>query len=174
MEIKFKQITLNKEEDFYLIEGWDNNEEIKYHIRPNFNEGEIPFITAKEIKDAFKSDNNKKSYMIICDGKKVGYISIDRNFSHLYNNTHEETSWIGICIGEKAYRGKGIGEVAMTYLEKVSKKLKAKRIELGVFSYNEKAIKLYKKMGYKVIGEVDNFVYYEGRWHKDIRMEKYI
>ena len=37
----------------------------------------------------------------------------------------------------------------MEQIKKIAKKEQVKRIELNVFSFNENAIKLYKKLGYK-------------------------
>lgn len=173
MNIEFNQVYKRDEEDFKLIAGWDNDKEIRYFIRPNFSEGEIENITPEEIIEAFEDNENKKIFMIACDNKKVGYINIDTDFNYLYKK-EKKSAWIGICIGDKEYRGRGISKIAMNYLEELGKSLGINRIELGVFEYNERAIDLYKKVGYKKIGEIDDFVYYKGRWHKDIRMEKYI
>lgn len=49
-----------------------------------------------------------------------------------------------------------------------------KRIELGVFEFNQQAQKLYQKLGYKEIGRIDNFTYWQGKMWTDIRMEKYL
>lgn len=43
-----------------------------------------------------------------------------------------------------------------------------------MFEYNTKAINFYEKNGYRAIGKSENFVYYNGNWYSDIRMEKQI
>lgn len=171
VEIKFRKIKSTDEEYFKLIANWDNDEEIKYYIRPNFKEGELDNITAKDIKSSIEVSDSKNTFIILSDDKKIGYVSIDTDFNHLYNNK-TKSSWIGICIGEKDYRDKGFGKICMEYLEKISKEKGVNRIELGVFSYNTRAKKLYEKMGYTTIGEIQDFVYYKGKWYSDIRMEK--
>ena len=70
------------------------------------------------------------------------------------------SAWIGINIGEASARGKGIGTQAMQFLEKEITEMGLKRIELGVFEFDQNAINLYKKMGYKEIGRIDKFTYY--------------
>ncbi len=50
---------------------------------------------------------------------------------------------------EEEFRGRGLGEKAMSMLEDKVKELKGSRIGLHVFGFNERAIKLYKKMGYE-------------------------
>lgn len=173
MDIKFIEINENDFEDFELIAHWDNQSDIKYLIRPNFTKGEMDDIKVESIINGFKSNGNKKIYIISCDDKKIGYISIDTDFFGLYKK-EKNSVWIGICIGESEYRGRGIAKKAMGYIEEISKQLNQKRIELGVFEYNKIAIELYKTMGYEKIGEHKNIVYYNGTWHSDIRMEKYI
>ncbi|WP_100402900.1 GNAT family N-acetyltransferase [Bacillus sp. FJAT-42315] len=54
------------------------------------------------------------------------------------------------------------------------KKQGIKRIELGVFEFNKQAQKLYQKLGYKEIGRIENFTYWQGEMWTDIRMEKYV
>ncbi|MCT1905441.1 GNAT family N-acetyltransferase [Oceanobacillus sojae] len=49
-----------------------------------------------------------------------------------------------------------------------------KRIELGVFEFNIAGQKLYQKLGYKEIGRIKDFTYYQNKMWSDIRMEKYV
>ena len=173
MNIKFREI---KEEDvfaFELIAKWDNQDEIKYLIRPNFNEGEMDSISASDLLLTFRANPNKHVYIIQDKEKKIGYVSIESNFTKLYKK-EDNSSWISICVGDSQYRGLGVGKVAMEFLEEKSKELNNNRIELGVFDYNTNAIEFYKKVGYEPIGQNREFIYYNGKWHNDIRMEKYI
>ena len=83
------------------------------------------------------------------------------------------TAWISITIGEEIARGKGIGYQALQYLEQEIRKQGLKRIELGVFEFNTAAIKLYQRAGYREIGRIPDFTYWQGKMWQDIRMEKY-
>ena len=47
-------------------------------------------------------------------------------------------------------------------------------MELGVFEFNTRALKLYQKLGYTEIARIDAFTYWEGKMWQDIRMEKYL
>ncbi|WP_195938057.1 hypothetical protein [Romboutsia sp. 1001713B170131_170501_G6] len=49
MSIELKKITHKDIEDFKLIQKWDNDNSIKYLLRPNFKEGEIEDITLEEL-----------------------------------------------------------------------------------------------------------------------------
>ncbi len=59
----------------------------------------------------------------------------------------------GIVIGEKSEWGKGYaGECAKLCLDFAFKKLKANRVELYVSIDNKRAVKAYKKIGFKLEG----------------------
>jgi len=51
---------------------------------------------------------------------------------------------------EERYRGKGYGKATMTEIEAVSRGFKAETIDLHVFGFNERAIRLYRSSGYVV------------------------
>ena len=173
MNINFREIEEENYCDFELIAKWDNQDEIKYLIRPNFSEDDIEEIKVSDILLSFRANPEKHVYIIQDGNEKIGYISIESNFSKLYKK-EKNSSWISICIGDSRYRGKGVGKSAMNFLEERSRELNNNRIELGVFEYNTNAIEFYKKIGYIPIGENKEFIYYNGKWQSDIRMEKYI
>ncbi len=50
---------------------------------------------------------------------------------------------------DKDMRGKGYGKTTMLLLEKKTKELGKKRIALHVFAHNERARRLYEKLGYR-------------------------
>jgi ribosomal protein S18 acetylase RimI-like enzyme len=55
---------------------------------------------------------------------------------------------MGIVVADN-YQDKGIGKVLMCFLKEMAKKRGAKILELEVFNTNTRAIKFYKKLGYK-------------------------
>ncbi len=61
-----------------------------------------------------------------------------------------------ICISEK-YRGKGFGTTILKFCEKRILEF-SPNIFICVSSFNTGAAKLYYKLGYKLIGELDNFL----------------
>jgi ribosomal-protein-alanine N-acetyltransferase len=61
-----------------------------------------------------------------------------------------------ICIGE-AYRGKGYGKKLLQYCEERILKF-SPNVFICVSSFNKGAIKLYYEFGFKLVGELDNFV----------------
>ena len=85
-----------------------------------------------------------------------------------------KTAWLGIYIGEPDWRSKGIGKTVMALYEEECRSLGYQRIELGVFSHNAGAIRLYERSGFTQIGVIPHFTYSQGEWRDDIRMEKII
>jgi RimJ/RimL family protein N-acetyltransferase len=100
-------------------------------------------------------------------------VEYQANPGHLYKK-ETSSAWAAINIGEQDARGKGIGTLAMKYLEEQIKAQGFQRIELGVFEFNANAIKLYQKLGYREIGRVNDFTFWQGRLWQDIRMEKFL
>ena len=64
-----------------------------------------------------------------------------------------QTSEIGIAIGDKNYWNKGYGtEALVLLLDYGFKVLNFRNVMLRVYSFNERAMKSYEKAGFKIIG----------------------
>jgi len=61
-----------------------------------------------------------------------------------------------LCIGE-AYRGKGLGKKLLQFCEERILKI-SPNIFICVSSFNKGAIKLYYEFGFKLVGELNDFV----------------
>lgn len=61
-----------------------------------------------------------------------------------------------ICIGE-AYRGRGLGTILLSFCEERILKF-SPNVFICVSSFNKGAIKLYHEFGFKLVGELENFV----------------
>ncbi|MBO9130415.1 GNAT family N-acetyltransferase [Bacillus sp. 165] len=156
-----------------MFNRWDNDPALVPLTRPNRSKSELESQRIMTLDDLTKRLEHHHIYLMYMDDKLIGEMNYTVDPSHLYKK-ETGTAWIGITIGEPQGRGKGIGYLAMRYLEEEIKKHGLKRIELGVFEFNIQAQKLYGKQGYKEIGRIDNFTYWEGKMWSDIRMEKYL
>jgi len=66
--------------------------------------------------------------------------------------THSE-AWIGIVIGEREYWGKGYGSEAMCLAVRFGfTEMNLRRISLGLHEYNQRALKSYEKVGFRMEG----------------------
>lgn len=155
------------------INRWENDPTLIPLIRPNRNKLDLERRGKITLDDLTKRLENHHMYLIYLNDQLVGEMNYMVDPNHLYKK-EPGTAWIGITIGESEGRGKGIGYEAIQYLEEQIKKQGLKRIELGVFEFNKQAQKLYYKLGYKKIGSIDSFTYWQGKMWTDIRMEKYV
>ncbi len=115
------------------------------------------------IKDWFEKDDTENSLFMIRtleDQKTIGFIElggydwIDRN------------AWVGIGIGDAAYWGKGYGTDAMNIILRFAfREQNLHRVNLGVFRYNERAVRSYEKSGFKYEGAERDAVYREDQYH---------
>lgn len=121
----------------------------------------------KYIKD--RLEGKAKNDLHFCadtkEGKHIGVTSL--------NNIHKrnKNAVFGIVLGDKNFWSKGYGEEASKLIiDHGFKKLKLHRIELDVYSYNPRAIKLYKKLGFKKEGIKREHNFYNGKFYDTIKM----
>lgn len=78
---------------------------------------------------------------------------------------------LGVGIGEKAYWGKGYGTDAVRVLLKYAFwEMNLHRIVLNVFSFNERAIKSYRKLGFQQEGVLREAVFRNGSYQDIVVM----
>ncbi|WEG10899.1 GNAT family N-acetyltransferase [Pullulanibacillus sp. KACC 23026] len=172
MSISFKKLIEPDSDLASVISQWENDPSIIPLTRPNQNQEELDHREEVTVEELMKRMEHHQIYLIYLDDQLVGEMNYMVDPSHLYKK-ETGTAWIGITIGEPVGRGKGVGYKAIQFLENEIKKQGLNRIELGVFEFNQTAHKLYSKMGYKEIGRIDQFTYWQGKMWTDIRMEKY-
>lgn len=107
------------------------------------------------IKGANEENSTVYIYKVVLDetDETIGHISL--NNIDLKNRS----AGIGkVLIGNTRIRGKGIGQNMVTELLKVAfDNLLLHRVELGVFAFNEPAIKSYEKAGFVKEGLLRDF-----------------
>jgi RimJ/RimL family protein N-acetyltransferase len=173
MEIEIRELTEPTPEIAHYFEKWENDPGLVHLIRPNQDVAAILTrrpVTVKNLEDRLQTH---RFYLIYLQGQLIGEMDYQVDPGHLYRK-ESGTAWVGIVIGEEAGRGRGVGSLAMQYLEGEIRAQGLKRIELGVFEFNPNAIKLYQKLGYQEFARIPNFTYWDGRLWQDIRMEKYL
>ncbi|WP_338462341.1 GNAT family protein [Brevibacillus borstelensis] len=118
--------------------------------------------TASFVNQVILGSPSGKSYIIVDkeSGKPVGITSL---INLDYKNRNAECI---IDIGEKECWGKGYGREALQFLlDYAFLELNLHRVSLRVFSFNEKAIRLYERLGFKDEGRSRQSLYRDGRWH---------
>ncbi|GIN86115.1 acetyltransferase [Heyndrickxia sporothermodurans] len=161
-------ITLRKmtSEDAEIYHVWRNDMEVMQSTNPYLDLYHLD-ETKEFVNHVILGSNTSKSY-IIMDKESNTPIGITSLINIDYKNRHAECI---IDIGEKNYWGKGCGTEALKLiLEYAFLEMNLHRVSLRVFSFNNRAIKLYEKLGFKHEGTSRQSLFRNGTWHDIIHM----
>jgi diamine N-acetyltransferase len=141
---------------------WLNNPDIYKFLLVREN---LTLAKEKKYLSSFIKSKIHKNFAIETkDGIHIGSVSLEVNSYH-------NRAVFGIFIGEKKYWNRGLGsDAARTIIDYGFKKLKIHRIELGVLEYNPRAMKVYKRLGFKREGRKREFVKFKGKYYDDLHM----
>ncbi len=103
-------------------------------------------------------DNNFRfSVRTLSDDRLIGEVSIHPQWV-------DSDAWVGIGLGERDYWGRGFGTDAMRLIVQYGfLELNLQRVSLALHSYNDRALKSYEKVGFKVEGVIRQDTLREGR-----------
>jgi RimJ/RimL family protein N-acetyltransferase len=158
---KLVRLRAYEKSDISTILQFLNDPEVKRLMNPG-----IPYPITVEDEEKWLASNSslKETYSFAIetleDGKYIGGCGI--------NEINWKNSWatIGIFIGDKNYWGRGYGTDAIDTLVKfIFEQLNINKIKLEVFSFNERAINSYKKVGFKVEGVLREELFRDGKYH---------
>lgn len=169
MTFKGEKVLLRplKETDFEKYYQWHLDDIIRFQV------GMHPFVVSERnerewFENAIKDMSNKRvifSIVFTETDELIGYFQLnDINF--INNNAS-----LGIVIGEKTFQGKGLGkEIIKIGTDYGFNNLGLDKISLDVVSSNERAINLYKKLGFVIEGNFINHFFFNGKYHDIVRM----
>ena len=125
-------------------------------------------VTYKEelkwIRSLPKKKNEIHFAIDTIDGIHIGSLG-------LYVEKRHKKGCFGIIIGDKRYWNKSYGyHASKLILDYAFKKLKLNRVWLIAYSYNPRAIKLYKKLGFKKEGVGRKAINYKGKFYDQMYM----
>jgi len=122
----------------------------------------------KSEKEWLMNNSNQYQFAIVRleDDKLIGSCGI-QEIDQL-----RQCAEVGLFIGDDENRNKGYGkEVLNLLIDYGFDYLNLNNIMLKVFSFNERAIHCYKKVGFKEIGRRRQCYYLKGRFHDSIYMD---
>ncbi len=97
--------------------------------------------------------------------KKATHLSIGIT-SLIHIDSYNRNAECIIDIGNKGYWGQGYGKEAfILLLDYAFLELNLHRLSLRVFSFNDRAIKLYKSLGFQHEGTCKEAIFRNGTWH---------
>lgn len=123
--------------------------------------------TEHEVKEQLKSEvkeEDRKRIIAELDNTPVGYVDVGPE-----KGRTRHVAWLGIYV-KREYWGKGIGATLMKEAIRVAKDYGCKRLMLSVFEGNERALRLYRKMGFKVESTIAESTYIDRQWRDNVIM----
>lgn len=98
------------------------------------------------------------SIRTLAEDKLIGEIGLD------VVNWPGRDAFVGLGIGETDYWSRGYGTDVMNVLLRFAfMEINLRRVSLGVFEYNPRAIRSYEKAGFRHEGRLRSLLYREGR-----------
>ena len=118
------------------------------------------------IEDTFKKGKYNFAIVDVKTNELIGNCGLS-HIDHI-----DRTAIAGIFIGDEENRNQGLGAEALALLIGYGFDfLNLHNISLGVFSFNERAISCYKKIGFKEYGRRHEAYFLDGKYHDIISME---
>ena len=142
-------------DDLYDLKNISMNTFIETFAADNTPEDTKKYIDTNFTDEQVLLELNKKNsifYLAMLNNKPVGYLKINFLDAQTEEQGNDAMEIQRIYILSE-YKGKGIGTALMSKAEEEAKIAKVKRIWLGVWEHNDKAIAFYKKKGYKRFSE---------------------
>lgn len=109
------------------------------------------YVNAHLSKEAFLKTLSEDQYFtegVFFENRLVGYIQLQINSKEMYGNTPLELKRFYLLSD---YHGKGIAGDMMNHVYEMAKGLGYKKMWLGVWEKNDRAVKFYKKNGFERI-----------------------
>ena len=101
----------------------------------------VPF-TAKHIRMWHEHGRSLAVFIVVADRHPVGYCSLDPI------STEENAAYVGLLGLHPDYLGRGFGKALLLECVERTRQLGKERLDLDTWPGNERAVPLYKKMGF--------------------------
>lgn len=168
--IQGKQVYLRglEREDLRLLHKMLNDEEVMEWARSRPDHTMSMEELEKEYEGELKEESaHRRTFVIVHKATQevIGWASM--RWWRPFHTTVD----IGVAIGDKGFRGKGIGSEVNALLTKLAfEQYNMHKVELFTREDNVAAVRSAEKNGYKVEGKVRETVYFNGKFHNGILM----
>lgn len=145
-------------EDARIVAPWFNDREVVrslIHMRPMSFSQEASFIAAHDSQ----AGDVLLGIMCRADDRLVGCTGLHQI------EVVDRRATLGLVIGDRREWGKGYGsDAAKLMIEYAFQTLNLRRVELRVYEYNVRAIRIYERLGFKHEGRMRESKWSEGRY----------
>ena len=147
MQVRIRPL---QEQDAYTSVKWRNDPEV-FKYTGNTYDHEIKIDTELEWIRRVISNPNEYRCAILADDRYVGNIYL--------TDINDGCATYHIFVGDKNYWGKGIArEASRQIIDYGFKELNLDKIVLEVRKQNERAIQLYRTLGFVIMSEGDEWI----------------
>lgn len=166
MNLQTERIYLRNlvESDAYTMKDALDNDEIRYMTNTHIN---LSIEDLKKHINNINSSEDRVDFAICINNTNmvIGELSI------LDINKHNESAGFRIALSRIENVSKGFGSEAIKLaLAYAFDTLKLNRLQLEVYSFNKRAIKAYKKCGFKIEGTLRDSIKIDDDFHDEIIM----
>ncbi|GAJ97616.1 LOW QUALITY PROTEIN: GCN5-related N-acetyltransferase [Geomicrobium sp. JCM 19055] len=152
--------------DAEIYHAWRTDEQVMKTTSLSLDD--FTFEETKQfVQQVLVGHPQSKTYMIVNteSNTPIGVISL------IHMDTKNRNAEMIIDIGEKEYWGSGYGfEAVNVLLTYAFLEQNIHRISLNVFAFNERAIRLYERIGFQQEGRSREAIFRDGRYHDIIQM----
>jgi RimJ/RimL family protein N-acetyltransferase len=142
----------NPETDAETVAAWSRNWEFSHLLQmgaPRLWTVQSVKAELAETQDDEKSRDRVFPFVIrlLDDDRLIGFTNLEVDY------WAQRDAWLAIGIGRREDWGRGYGTDAVRLLQRYAfAELNLERVTLGVFAYNERAVRSYLKAGFAVEG----------------------
>jgi putative acetyltransferase len=129
---------------------------------------QLPYTPVEKRQKGFVvTAPNRNNLVAVIDGKVIGLLGLER-----FDARRAHVGYIGMAVHD-AYAGRGAGTALMAaMIELADNWLQLKRIELGVYADNARAIALYERFGFEREGLYRAYAWRNGAYVDSLAMAR--
>ena len=142
MDLEFGKANDAELEEIFSLAGENREEATGIHADNN----------KEEMISAYQNSLDHGAYFLVARTVDVliGWVLVDRSMDWF---THRDIGWISDVYVKKEFRNQGVAKVLIEQSLAEFKHLGYDDVRLNVFSFNEKAIRLYEKLGFRDVSK---------------------
>ncbi|MCK6258894.1 GNAT family N-acetyltransferase [Fictibacillus sp. KIGAM418] len=142
MGLEFKRASDMEMEEIYELAGENRREATGSQSEDN----------RQKMIEAYEHSAKFDAYFVCLmdNSTLLGWVMIDKSIDYL---TGDEIGWINDLFVKVPYRGKGYSTLLMEEALNEFRKNGYHDVRLNVYTHNEKAMKLYEKIGFKDVSK---------------------